>query len=514
MGCTRIGAVIITAVVVLAGMTAAPGFVGASAGPRRDYIVVLHDGADSGAVAADHARRHGAHVRHVYRHALSGYAATMTEAAAGRVVHDPRVRSIELDQQATIADQVAPTGVRRIFAPGNANLDIDGTDDLRVDVDVAIIDTGVDLDHPDLHVNTSGSVNCLTSSGNIFNRTYSCTSGGDDDNGHGSHVAGTVAALDNSIGVVGVAPGARLWAVKVLDRRGSGPIGAIVAGIDWVTGHAHEIEVANMSLGCECTSPAMNDAIRNSVAAGVTYVVAAGNNDKDASTFSPANHPDVITVSALADFNGLPGGGAAPTCRTDEDDTLANFSNFGSLIEIAAPGVCIRSTVPGGGYDTYSGTSMASPHVAGAAALLASTGNPSPATIRTNLVGSGNVGWTDDSGDGITEPLLDVSSTTLFAPTLITVTGGGGGGGDPEPSPITLTARPYKVKGIKHVDLTWGGGTAPMTITRDSTVAVGTGLAGSGSMTDNIGAKGGGSHTYQACNNDGSGCSDPVTVSF
>src|SRR5262249_11965904 len=155
--------------------------------------------------------------------------------------------------------------------------------------------------------------------------------------------------------------------------------------------NADAIEVANMSLGCECTSSALNTAITKSVAAGVTYVVAAGNSDKDAATFSPANHPDVITVSALADFNGKSGGGAPPTCRIDQDDTLADFSNWGADIAVAAPGVCITSTWLKSGYKTISGTSMAAPHVAGAAALLAATnGAYTPAEIRKLIVDSGN----------------------------------------------------------------------------------------------------------------------------
>ncbi len=250
-----------------------------------------------------------------------------------------------------------------------------------------------------------------------------CTSGGTDGNGHGTHVAGTIGALDNGIGSVGVAPGARLWAVRVLNNQGSGYTNQIIAGIDWVRQNAASIEVANMSLGCECTSAAQNTAITNLVNAGVVVVVAAGNSDKNASTFSPANHPDVITVSALADFNGLAGGGAASTCRVDQDDTLADFSNWGSPVEIAAPGVCIYSTWMGGGYNTISGTSMASPHVAGAAALLASRTNPNNRTdvlnIRQALINAGNFNWTDDSGDGIKEPLLDVSNTTVFNPVTV-----------------------------------------------------------------------------------------------
>jgi subtilisin family serine protease len=169
--------------------------------------------------------------------------------------------------------------------------------------------------------------------------------------------------------VVGVAPGARLWAVKVLNDSGSGYISEIVAGIDWVTARASTIEVANMSLGCQCSSQALNDALTRSTNAGVVYVVAAGNSARDAATFSPANHPQVITVSAVADFNGTAGGGAGATCRADVDDTFADFSNFGSAVDLAAPGVCITSTWTGGGYATISGTSMATPHGSGAAAL-------------------------------------------------------------------------------------------------------------------------------------------------
>lgn len=382
---------------------------------RETVIVVLHDGAGRPAdVAADMERRHGGRTGFVYEHALKGFSMELPPKAFNAIARDSRVRSVEFDQVAQTASEI-PTGVQRIFAPGNSNLDIDATDDYRVDVDVAVIDTGIDMDHPDLNV--VGGTDCA--SGSRFSSSCVGTTG-EDGNGHGTHVAGSVAAIDDGKGVVGVAPGARLHAVRVLDNRGSGQISWIVAGIDWVTARADEIEVANMSLGCECTSSSMNTAIANSVAAGVTYAVAAGNNDKDSSTFSPANHPDVITVSALADFNGLPGGGAASTCRADVDDTLADFSNWGASVEIAAPGVCIRSTWLKGGYNTISGTSMASPHVAGAAALLMSgLSEMAPSTVETTLVGEGNLDWTDDSGDGVQEPLLDVSDTLVFNPTMV-----------------------------------------------------------------------------------------------
>jgi subtilisin len=298
-----------------------------------------------------------------------------------------------------------PTGINRIDAEKSPTAAINNVVN-NLDVDVAIIDTGIDLTHPDLNVYRN--VNFVNTSAN-----------GNDDNGHGTHVSGTIGAKDDGQGVVGVAPGARLWAVKVLGSDGSGLMSNIIAGIDYVTQHASEIEVANMSLGCECTSTALNNAINNAVAAGVVITVAAGNSGKDSATFSPANNPNVITVSAVADFNGLPGGGAAATCRSDVDDTFADFSNYGAPVDIAAPGVCINSTYKGGAYALMSGTSMASPHVAGAAALyIAGHGRATNASgvnaIKNALISAaqaqnGPNGFTGDP-DGSKEPLLNVQS--------------------------------------------------------------------------------------------------------
>lgn len=407
---------------VLAGSslatTAGPAAAASGGGERVTFVVVLKDGVQPGATGREIAREHGGELGFVYDSALSGFSVELPETAAARVARDRRVAFVERDQLFTTTAQEVPTGVERSYATSNANLDIDGVDDVRIDVDIAILDTGLDSDHPDLNI--AGGTNCAT--GGPSNTT--CADGTfEDGNGHGTHVGGSAAALDNGAGVVGVAPGARLHGVKVLSDRGSGYTSWIIAGIDWVTARADVIEVANMSLGCECYSAAQDAAIAGSVAAGVTYAVAAGNSDKDASTFSPANHPDVITVSALADFNGLAGGGARATCRADQDDTLADFSNFGPEVEIAAPGVCITSTWPGGGLNTISGTSMASPHVAGAAALLASTrstGSKADAdAIRATLIAEGNLLWTDDSRDGVKEPLLDVGDATVFAPAKV-----------------------------------------------------------------------------------------------
>ncbi|WP_245563602.1 S8 family serine peptidase [Longispora albida] len=399
---------------LIAAMAAvlAPAVPAAAAEPAAGYIVTLRDqGTDPGALGSGYARQYGGQVGHVYRHAVRGFAGQFTQAGAAAIGRDPRVLAVEPDVLVHTTAQATPTGIARSGAAGNANLKINGTDDYSVDADIAVIDTGVDAGHPDLNVVARTS--CLN--------TTTCTdNSGTDDHGHGSHVAGTIAARDNGIGVVGVAPGARIWSVKVLDSSGSGQLSGVVAGIDWVAAHSDEIEVANMSLGCNnCENASMNTAITNAVGRGVVFAVAAGNNHADARTFSPANHPDVITVSALADFNGVPGGGAASTCRSDQDDTLADFSNFGSVVEITAPGTCIYSTSKDGGYATLSGTSMAAPHVAGAAALLTANGNRATgrdgvAAVRQRLLDTANTNWTDDSGDGVREPLLDVSSTADY----------------------------------------------------------------------------------------------------
>jgi subtilisin family serine protease len=393
------------------------------------HIIVFRSNVNARAAAADMASAHGLAVTNIYEHALNGMAAIVPAGRLNALSHDPRVAYVEENMEAHIAAQDIPTGIDRIFATGNTSLDIDSSDDWRVDVDVAVVDTGIDFQHPDLNV--MGGVNCAK--GGPFNK--SCGSGGDDDHYHGTHVAGTIGALDNGIGVVGVAPGARLWAVKVLNSQGSGYTNWIVAGIDWVVAQGN-IEVINMSLGGSGTSQAYLDAINNAVANGVVVVVAAGNSSADAGGYSPAFVPDAITVSALADFDGVVGGLGSPTCRADEDDTFANFSNYGSVVDIIAPGVCILSTYPieQGEYGTISGTSMASPHVAGAAALLASGANAPQdradvLAIRNTLVNSGNLNWDNsDDPDGIKERLLDVSG---FVPALVPGNGGGGGTNNP-----------------------------------------------------------------------------------
>jgi subtilisin len=394
-----LAALLVLIVATMPSATAAPS------GRTGSYIVVLKGTATSGTQARAHANRYGAKIGHVYRHALNGYSATLSTDRLAALRADPNVAAVVPDLTLHAFAQTLPTGINRI--DGELSSTASGNGSGTVNVDVAVIDTGIAA-HPELNV--VGGVNCV--GGSSFN----------DDNDHGTHVAGTVAARDNAAGVVGVAPGARLWAVKVLNSAGSGSTSQIVCGIDWVTARAGTIEVANMSLGgqspfgsisgCNSSFDPMHRAICRSVGAGVTYAVAAGNSAANANNFVPATYAEVITVSALADFNGQPGGGAPSTCRADVDDTFANFSNFGADVDLIAPGVCILSTYPGGGVNTFSGTSMASPHVAGAAALYkASNPGATPAGVKAALQNAGNLNWNDaDDPDPTKERLLNVDA--------------------------------------------------------------------------------------------------------
>jgi subtilisin family serine protease len=394
------------------------------------YIVTLKDGADSNALSQRLAKQAGGKRGYVYSNALNGFSIEMPKAALNGLRNHPKVMLVEEDLAQQAIAQRIPEGITRIFASQNTDFDIDGTDDNRVDADVAILDTGIDVDHPDLNV--VGGANCLQSFKTRGRTTYYCdaTVSADDDQYHGTHVAGTVAALDNGIGVVGVAPGARLWAVKVLDSGGSGYTSGIIAGIDWVVAQG-DIEVMNLSLGGSGVSSAYQTAIDNAVASGVTVVVAAGNSAADSANYSPAFVRSAITVSALADFDGLEGGNGTSCYAddTEQDDTLADFSNFGVPVDIAAPGYCVYSTIPTEyavaepGYYSLDGTSMAAPHVAGAAAVLASNGMAA-SDIAGYLTSTGNYNYVDDSDDGIKEPLLDVSS---LVPRFV--------GGEPPPPP-------------------------------------------------------------------------------
>ncbi len=374
---------ILAGVFSIAAISLNPSSASAQVVPGK-YIAVFHPGVQDPAAAAQVlALLHGAQVGHVYQHALQGFSFAGGAVAAHAISTNLQVAFVEPDLACEAFQQELPTGVARIGAPN-----IDGIADL-VDVDIAVIDTGIDLDHPDLNV--------------FMNESFTKRQTGDDDNGHGSHVAGTAAALDNDIGVVGVAPGARLWALKALDRKGKGSFADVIAAIDFVTNPGafrsdligFDIEVVNMSLGGTGVQNALRAAIQTSVDLGVVYIVSAGNSRKDVygsdGVFEtnddaiPAAYPEVAAISAMADSDGQRGGFGPSTSR-GADDTFASFSNFsssvvegnpviscalaGAAIDQAAPGVDILSTWKNGGYNTISGTSMAAPHVAGAAALV------------------------------------------------------------------------------------------------------------------------------------------------
>lgn len=296
-------------------------------------------------------------------------------------------------------NEVVPAGVKRISG-GLA----DGSN-----VGVAVIDTGGDITHPDI----------------TWGEGYDCTGNNRSDDlpayfdghGHGTHVAGTIAANANGFGVVGVAPGAVVYPVKVLSDAGSGSYASIVCGLEWVAQHDDVISIANLSLGgpgyetaCGEGEP-MHDAMCI-LTETVIVTVAAGNDGLNAAGFSPANFPEVVTVSAYADFDGLAGGYALPPdapCRAmSDDDGLASFSNDGEIVDAAAPGVCVLSTVPGG-YAYYSGTSMAAPHAAGAFAAYLSR-NPDHRAIAVDYVltwsQSRSLGPIAGDMDGFNEPII------------------------------------------------------------------------------------------------------------
>lgn len=267
--------------------------------------------------------------------------------------------------------QTLPWGIDRI------NADVSRATNTGDPVKVAIVDTGIDTTHPDLAANVKGGMTAVN------------TSSYKDDNGHGSHVAGIVAALDNTSGVVGVGPGIDLYGVKVLDRRGSGYVSDIVEGLGWCQDHG--MQVVNMSLGTSTYIQSFDDAVSALYASGTVIVAAAGNDGIGSAVNYPAAFDDVIAVSA-----------------TTSSDALAYFTCTGPQIELAAPGYQIYSTYKGGGYSTLSGTSMASPHVAGVAALVmaspvgASDANANgvwdPAEVRNRLHATaehiGTADWT------------------------------------------------------------------------------------------------------------------------
>jgi subtilisin family serine protease len=298
------------------------------------------------------------------------------------------VRQLERDRQVALIAPDAPVKAVTVpvatgenVPPGVSRIEaaVNGTAREPSGVAVAVLDTGIDLANPDL--NAEPGVNCVGGRSSA------------DDNGHGTHVSSVLAARNNGSGVVGVAPGTKLISVKVLDGRGEAHLSTILCGVDWITAHAASlrIKVANASLegygpASSCDNDPLHLAICKSTAAGVTYVAAAGNDGRSIGTSPipfPASYPEVLTVSAMGDTDGQPGGrGVLPACADgigEADDRYATFSNYAqssaeAAHTVAAPGVCILGPTLSNGYDSLSGTSLAAPHVAGAVALCLDEG--------------------------------------------------------------------------------------------------------------------------------------------
>jgi subtilisin family serine protease len=357
----------------------------------QHYIVVLDVDVDSAGVARDTSlalrladeltTAYGGLVTNIYDSALNGFSAQMTEAEALTLSNDPRVRFVEEDSimEASVTQSNPPWGLDRL---GQRDLPLNQAYSYTTTgagVNVYIIDTGIRRTHTQFGGRAFAGFDAIGDGQN----TNDC-------NGHGTHVSGTVGGS-----TFGVAKGVRLFAVRVLSCGGSGSNSGVIAGVNWVTSNHIDPAVANMSLGGGA-STALDTAVRNSIAAGVTYAVAAGNSNTNAANSSPARVAEAITVGS-----------------STINDARSSFSNFGSVVDIFAPGSSIQSAwfTSNTATATLSGTSMASPHVAGVAARVLQ-GNPgaSPATVRNEIVNNATLNHLSGIPTGTANRLLFWSS--------------------------------------------------------------------------------------------------------
>jgi subtilisin family serine protease len=342
---------------------------------KDSYLVVLKDTASPVDALAG---KLGGVVHEKFSSALKGYSATMSESQAKRIAADPAVAYVEQDRILHITtDQLNPPswGLDRVdqrSLPLNGRYTYSTT---ASNVHAYIIDTGINLTHSDFGGRARSGYDFVDNDSNAT-----------DCNGHGTHVAGTVGGS-----AYGLAKGVQLTAVRVLDCSGSGSLTGVIAGINWVAQNAVKPAVANMSLGGSA-STSIDNAVRNAISSGVTFAVAAGNETQNACNTSPARTAEAITVGA-----------------TTSTDARASYSNYGSCLDIFAPGSSIKSDWIGSttATNTISGTSMATPHVTGAAALyLATHTTASPATVRNALVAAGTTGKVTGAGTGSPNVLL------------------------------------------------------------------------------------------------------------